>query len=103
MTTDVTAAINALTAATTENLDVTLALSAGVAAQIAAAVLASENAAISPLVTVATNLIDMQAMLIANTTSALVHENTTNLALISIAQTTLANQTLVLNHIATGY
>ena len=59
-----TEAINALTAKTTELLDVTVALRAGVSTQIANAVTISTNAALIPLVTMARNLIDTQTLLV---------------------------------------
>lgn len=59
--------IDNLTTQTTALLDVCVALKTGVAAQIEAAVLVSQNAALVPLVTVATNLIDTQTMLVNHT------------------------------------
>jgi len=62
MTTE--AAINALTAQTSGLLEVCAALKNGTAQQISNAVIASTNAALVPLVTMASNLITTQAMLV---------------------------------------
>lgn len=59
-----TEAINALTAQTAGLLEVCVALKADVTTQISNAVIASENAALIPLVTMAANLITMQALLV---------------------------------------
>ena len=56
--------IDALTAQTTALLQSSLTLKNGVAQQIADAVTASRNAALIPLVTMATNVVSMQALLI---------------------------------------
>jgi hypothetical protein len=56
--------IDALTQQTTELLDVCVNLKSSTAVLIAEAVVVSENAALIPLITVATNLIDTQAMLV---------------------------------------
>lgn len=59
--------IDALTTQTTSLLEVCVALKNGVAQQIADAVLVSKNAALVPLITVSTNLINTQTMLINHT------------------------------------
>lgn len=56
--------IDALTAQTTELLDVCVSLKDSAAQLIADAVIVSENAALIPLVIVATNLIDTQTLLV---------------------------------------
>ena len=57
-------AIDALTAQTSGLLEVCVSLKESAAQRIAAAVVSSENAALIPLVTMATNLIDTQALLV---------------------------------------
>ena len=64
MATEETTAINALTAQTSGLLDTCVALKAGVSQQITDAVTASTNAALIPLMTMATNLTSMQALLV---------------------------------------
>ena len=59
-----TEAINALTEQTTGLLEQCTLLKIGVSKQIADAVSVSTNAAVVPLVTMATNLIDTQTMLV---------------------------------------
>lgn len=56
--------IDQLTAETTSLLDVCTNLKNGIQQQIADAVVVSENAAIVPMITIATNLINTQTMLI---------------------------------------
>jgi hypothetical protein len=56
--------IDALTTQTTELLDACVVLKAGTTQLIADAVVTSENAAQIPLVSMATNLIDMQTLLV---------------------------------------
>ena len=56
--------IDALTVQTSALLDTCVALKAGVSQQISDAVSVSTNAAILPLMSVATNLIDTQTMLV---------------------------------------
>jgi hypothetical protein len=56
--------IDALTTQTTQLLDECVTLKAGTTALIASAVLASQNAALVPLVVVARNLIDTQTLLV---------------------------------------
>ena len=57
--------INNLTAQTASLLDVVVSLKNGVVQQIADAVTISRNAAIIPLITISTNLISTQALLIS--------------------------------------
>ena len=61
--------IDALTAQTSELLEVCVNLKDSTEQLIANAVVASENAALIPLVSMATNLIDTQALLVAYITS----------------------------------
>ena len=56
--------IDALTAQTSALLDVCAAINAGVTQKIASAVQVSTNTALVPLVTMATNLITTQALLV---------------------------------------
>jgi hypothetical protein len=56
--------VDELTAQTTELIDVCVSLKNGVAQQIADAVIISQNASIIPLIIVATNLIQTQAIFI---------------------------------------
>ena len=58
------ASIDALTTQTSALLDVCAAINAGVTQKIAAAVQVSTNTAIVPLVTMATNLINTQTLLV---------------------------------------
>lgn len=58
--------IDALTAQTSALLDVCVALKKGTAQLIADAVLASTNAALVPLVSMAANLVDTQTLLVTN-------------------------------------
>lgn len=59
------ASIDALTAQTSGLLEVCVSLKSSTAQLIADAVVVSQNAALIPLVTVASNLIDTQALLVS--------------------------------------
>lgn len=59
--------VDTLTLNTSQLLDVCVALKNGVAQQIADAVLISKNAALTPLVIVATNLINTQVLFVNST------------------------------------
>lgn len=56
--------IDTLTLRTTELLDVSVSLRDSTTQMIASAVILSENAALVPLIQMATNLIDMQSLLV---------------------------------------
>lgn len=56
--------IDTLTLRTTELLDVSVSLRDSTTQMIASAVILSENAALVPLIQMATNLIDMQTLLV---------------------------------------
>lgn len=58
--------IDELTAQTSELLDVCVTLKNSISQQISDAVIASTNAAVVPLITVATNLITTQTMIITH-------------------------------------
>lgn len=58
--------INTLTTQTSELLEICVTLKNGVAQQIADAVIVSKNASVVPMITIATNLIKTQTMLIAH-------------------------------------